>query len=152
MPHQLLTPKQKMSLLASLPSLYERNFQKLLTLIPRLHAITHKSSVKLNNIEYLAITIREQCPYTTIIDIDHLLDNALLPDLSMTIRVYYDASMAEVIHYQRQSHFKPSYEYPNPAMHQPLEKRQINLFFDDWLKHCLNLSKQVDISESPTST
>ncbi len=152
MKNTALKPKIKTALLAAMPGIYESNFQRLLMLIPNLRSINHQSSLKLNLIEHLVITIREQCPYTTTIEIDHLLNNALLPDLSMTIQVYYDACMAEVIQYQQQGHFKPSYSYPNAGMHQPLEKRQINLLFDDWLKHCFNISTRIGLQESPTST
>lgn len=147
-----LNPRLKTALLAAMPGIYERNFARLLTLIPHLKTINHQSSLNLNQMEHLVITIREQCPYTTTIDIAHIMESALLPDLSMSIRVYYDASMAEVIRYQQQGHFKPSYIYPNERMHQPLEKRQINLLFDDWLKHCVNISRLAGIHESPTST
>ena len=126
-------------LLADLPRLYEQNYRTLLHLIPDLHDIHHESRLTLNDIEHLSITVSEQCRYTTVIEIGHLLNNALLPDLTMTIRVYHDARMAEVIRYQRHSRFKTSYNYPNESMYQPLEKRQINLFFDDWLKHCIKL-------------
>jgi len=142
MPNHITNQKKKTELLAALPRLYEQNYHTLLQLIPELQNIKHQAKITLNNIEQLSITVLEQCRYTTFINIDHLLNNALLADLSMTIRIYHDARMAEVIRYQNHGHFKPSYNYPNESMHQPLEKRQINLLFDDWLKHCLKISHQ----------
>jgi len=139
-----------MALLAAMPGLYEQNYESLLRLIPNLHDIQHETRLTLNDIEHLSITIREQCRYTTVIDIGHLLNNSLLPDLTMAIRVYHDARMAEVIRYQCHSHFKPSYNYPNEEMLQPLEKRQINLFFEDWLKHCITISHQQRMQQSAT--
>jgi len=141
-------PKEKTALLAALPRLYEKNYQTLSQLIPGLQNISHQTQLTLNDIEQLSITIDEQCRYTTIINIDHLLNNALLPDLTMTIRIYHDARMAEVIRSQHHSRFKPSYSYPNELMHQPLEKRQINLFFEDWLKHCIEISHQQRIQKA----
>lgn len=52
------------------------------------------------------------------------------------IRVYHDAKMAEVIASQNMTRIQPSYMYPNPHMHQPDEKMQVNQFLYDWLKFC----------------
>ena len=151
----MLTPKPnpriKTLLLAALPRLYEQNYRGLLQLIPDLKNMRLQSRLTLNDIEHLQITIREQCPYTTVIDISHLLEHSLVPDLTMTIRVYHDARMAEVIRYQRHSRFKPSYRYPNESMYQPLEKRQINLIFDDWLKHCIAIMQWQQIHKMQIS-
>ena len=118
---QRLNPKVKTLLLAALPRLYEQNYRSLLQLIPDLKDIRHQSQLTLNDIEHLQITVSEQCPFTTIIDIGHVLGNSLVPDLTMTIHVYHDARMAEVSRYQRHGHFKPCYTYPNPSMYQPLD-------------------------------
>jgi hypothetical protein len=146
----MLNTTNKTTLLAALPRLYEQNYRALLQLMPDLHSIQNESQLTLNDMEYLNITISEQCRYTTVIDIGHLLNNALLPDLSMTVRVYHDARMAEVIRYQCHGRFKPSYNYPNEWMYQPLEKRQINLFFDDWLKHCITVSYLQHVQNTQT--
>ena len=135
-------PKVKTLLLAALPRLYEQNYRALLQLVPDLKDLHHQSQLTLSDIEHLHITVCEQCPYTTVLDIGHLLGSSLVPDLTMTIRVYHDARMAEVIRYQRHSCFKPSYTYPNTSMYQPLEKRQINLIFDEWLKHCITIIRR----------
>ena len=145
-----LNPGKKTALLAALPVVYERNYSYLLELIPELGSLHDKTRITLNDLEHLEIVIREQSPFTTVLDIDHVLDNAHLPDMAMSIRVYHDARMAEVIRYQRHSRIQPSYAYPNKDMHQPLEKRQINLFFSDWLKHCFTISWQTGIQTSPT--
>jgi uncharacterized protein YqiB (DUF1249 family) len=147
-----LNPGRKTALLAALPVVYERNYSYLLELIPELGSLHDRTRITLSAIEHLEIVIREQSPFTTVLDIDHVLDNAHLPDLGMSIRAYHDARMAEVIRYQRHSRIQPSYAYPNKAMYQPLEKRQINLFFSDWLKHCFTISWQTGIQTTPTST
>ena len=55
----------------------------------------------------------------------------------LTIRMYHDARVAEVCSSQQIFRIKPRYDYPNIAMHQCDEKRQINVFLSDWLLHCL---------------
>ena len=63
----------------------------------------------------------------------------------MTIRLYHDARMAEVISNQDIRQVKPRYDYPNSKMHLPDEKEQINIFLKEWLQLCLKLG-QVNLS------
>ena len=55
----------------------------------------------------------------------------------MSIRLYHDARMAEVISSQDIFQVKPRYDYPNKNMHQQDEKQQINQFLNEWLHLCL---------------
>ena len=55
----------------------------------------------------------------------------------MTVRVYHDAAMAEVISCYRQRQIAPVNDYPNRFMHHPDEKVQVNGFLADWLDYCL---------------
>jgi len=72
-----------------------------------------------------------------------LLSSILHP--KMTIRLYHDARMAEVISNQDIRQVKPRYDYPNNKMHLPDEKEQINIFLKEWLQLCLKLG-QVNLS------
>ena len=63
----------------------------------------------------------------------------------MTIRLYHDARVAEVISNQGIKQVKPRYDYPNDKMHLPDEKQQINQFLKEWLQLCLKLG-QVNLS------
>ncbi len=64
---------------------------------------------------------------------------SFLPDLSMTIRLYHDARLAEVLTYQQVSRLLAVYKYPNDNMHQPDEKYRVNAFLQHVLKSCLEL-------------
>ncbi|MFT7337922.1 MAG: hypothetical protein ACI92B_001250, partial [Marinobacter maritimus] len=55
----------------------------------------------------------------------------------MTVRVYHDAAMAEVISCYRDTQIAPVNDYPNRFMHHPDEKVQVNGFLADWLEYCL---------------
>jgi len=55
----------------------------------------------------------------------------------MTIRLYHDAKVAEVLEAQRTSRLKAVYEYPNLNMHQRNEKYMVNVFLAEWLHFCL---------------
>ncbi|MEQ9021674.1 MAG: DUF1249 domain-containing protein, partial [Pseudomonadales bacterium] len=56
---------------------------------------------------------------------------------SMLVRVYHDASTAEVVSYQGHRNFKARYSQPNPRMYHADEKMQVNAFLGEWLTHCL---------------
>jgi len=66
---------------------------------------------------------------------DKTLYNALHP--RMSIRLYHDACMAEVISSQDIHQVKPRYDYPNRRMLHQDEKQQINQFLNEWLHLCL---------------
>lgn len=66
---------------------------------------------------------------------DKTLYRALHP--RMSIRLYHDACMAEVISSQDIHQVKPRYDYPNKRMLQQDEKQQINQFLNEWLHLCL---------------
>jgi len=72
-----------------------------------------------------------------------MINTILQPNMS--IRLYHDAQMAEVISSQNIRQVKPRYDYPNKDMHQQDEKQQINQFLNEWLHVCLELG-QVDVT------
>jgi uncharacterized protein YqiB (DUF1249 family) len=103
-----------------------------------------------------AITVHEVTRYTSLITFEQkvfeqvVLDehdyevqiaktNSVLNSFHprMSIRLYHDAQMAEVISSQDVHQVKPRYDYPNKRMHQQDEKKQINQFLNEWLKLCL---------------
>lgn len=98
----------------------------------------------------LVFFVRENAPYTTMLEVsqsgpfDHVVDR---PD--MRVRLYHDVRMAEVSDFQRQRHFHGRYRYPNPEMHQPDEKLQLNRFLGEWLAHGLAHGRLEYQSEAP---
>jgi len=139
-----LSASKKTTLLTELPRIYEENFVRLMRLIPALRDVHGDTTVLLDGSDQLQLSILEQNRYTTLLTLEYCFssDNQMLPNPEMKIRVYHDARLAEVIRYQQHSNIKASYPYPNLKMYQPLEKRQINLFFRDWLIHC-TISKKT---------
>jgi uncharacterized protein YqiB (DUF1249 family) len=84
------------------------------------------------------IQIIDSSRYTSTIEMLQLSTNTpafLRP--KMTIRLYHDAKVAEVLAAQRTSELKPVYEYPNLNMHQRNEKFMVNVFLAEWLHFCL---------------
>jgi len=100
-----------------------------------------------------AITVNEVTRYTSLITFEQTrmedkqstlkaLNKSFHP--RMSIRLYHDARMAEVISSQDIRQVKPRYDYPNKQMHQQDEKQQINQFLNEWLNLCLTHG-QVDV-------
>ena len=100
------------------------------------------------------VTVKEVTRYTSVISFeqDKLALSMGLPNIvadafhpRMTIRLYHDARVAEVLSTQDIRQVKPRYEYPNTQMHQQDEKQQTNQFLNEWLHLCLHLG-QVHIA------
>jgi uncharacterized protein YqiB (DUF1249 family) len=56
---------------------------------------------------------------------------------AITVRMYHDAAVAEVISSHGHKPLKGVNEYPNQFMHHPDEKIQLNRFLAEWLNFCL---------------
>ncbi|XKF14645.1 DUF1249 domain-containing protein [Halomonas sp. BLK-85] len=98
----------------------------------------------------LHLYIHENAPYTTMVHVSQtgLMDH-LLETPKMRVHLYHDVRMAEVTHFQRERHFHGRYRYPNPRMHQPDEKLQLNRFLGEWLAHGLAHGHSEYLHEVP---
>lgn len=96
----------------------------------------------------LQLTVVEQAPYTTMVDVTQTgpLD-AIMDGPRMRVHLYHDVRMAEVTDFQRERHFSGRYRYPNARMHQPDEKLQLNRFLGEWLAHGLAHGHSYDLPE-----
>lgn len=135
--NQMVTTRQNIDRL-NMMMVYEANYIRLIQLIPRLKSISGTVISRGSDLPDIYLSILERGKYTTTVSLTHylMIDGNIVPDLDMKIRVYHDAEVAEVIGYQHESRFASYYPYPNPMMRHHFEKRQINLFFSEWLKYC----------------
>lgn len=118
--------------------IYEDNFKRLMYLLPELkHYGEQPLDVKRQ--EGLHISVLERHKYTTVVEISQHLSPGLsaLAQPTMTVRIYHDAEVAEVLSYQNHQRFRAKYDYPNPDMHQVREKLRVNEFLGEWLDYCL---------------
>lgn len=88
------------------------------------------------------VTVNEVTRYTSLISFEQVntKTNNIFSEVfhpRMSIRLYHDARMAEVISSQDITQVQPRYDYPNKNMHQQDEKQQINQFLNEWLHLCL---------------
>lgn len=90
----------------------------------------------------LRFSIRERCRFTTTVNIQVRVEsfgdlNGEPGCVNMSVRLYHDVNMAEVIACNKKPNRLASYEYPNESMFQPDEKAQQNRFLSEWLGLCL---------------
>lgn len=129
----------------------EANYARLALLLP--DGAQPSRSFGLGQAE-MSIAVVERSPYTTTLEISQQPQTAgsvsffARVSARLTVRVYHDARLAEVIAFASRRRVQPRYEYPNPAMHQPDEKSQWNRFLGEWLSHCLQHG--FDLRESQT--
>jgi len=118
---------------------FEANYDRLMTLIPRINELNGLVTASVDGLMDLHLEVIDRSRYTTTVSLTHYLDEQgrLIANPYMRIRLYHDAKVAEVLAYQNQSRFKHEYPYPNPKMHQRHEKRQLNLFLAEWLTYCI---------------
>ena len=125
--------------------IYEQNFSRLMRLLPMLHDSEARVATEAVRVaEALVVQVLEHHKYTTVIRLTHdLPELTRVPQPVMTVRIYHDASVAEVLSYQHVSRFQPKYDYPNPNMHQIREKSRLNEFLGEWLEYCLSRGRSV---------
>ena len=136
--------------LSTLMNLCDVNYMLLLKLLADKEDVGQTRYFFISDFLSYELTVNEVTKYTTLITISQnaqMLGNNLsqLFNPKMSIRLYHDARMAEVISSQDIRQVKPRYDYPNPQMHLPNEKEQINTFLKEWLQLCHELG-QVKIT------
>ena len=86
----------------------------------------------------LAVTVVDKAAHTTHLSFQGTIGRtAWLGRISLLVRVYHDARMAEVVLCQNKRVNLLRYAYPNVEMFQPNEKSQLNQFLGYWLDHFL---------------
>lgn len=92
------------------------------------------------------ISVIECFKYTTTLEIVQKPDiGQWLSNPTMQVRVYHDASTAEVTSYQSHRNFQPKYSQPNSKMYHRDEKTQVNRFLGEWLTHCLEAGRSIKV-------
>ncbi len=134
----------------------ESNYFRLLRLFPELHRDDQRRiGLSFNGGVGVELLVLERTRYTTLMSITQELlegDKDVADARSertdksvtvcwfkppmLTVRLYHDAQIAEVITYDSNRGVRPRNVYPNKQMFQPDEKRQWNNFLEEWLVLC----------------
>lgn len=120
----------------------EANYARLCKLMPGGRGEDFSFAVRVGgDLWKTGIRVVEISRYTTTVQLARTDNKALSPSWltvpQLTVRLYHDARMAEVLAWERHRRIKPRYDYPNRAMYQSDEKAQINRFLGEWLALCL---------------
>jgi uncharacterized protein YqiB (DUF1249 family) len=93
------------------------------------------------------LRVIERSPYTTTLELSRTAlegSSAWLSMPKLTLRMYHDAKLAEVLAWEGHKRLRPRYEYPNQSMYQNDEKYQLNRFLGEWLTVCLAQGHSLD--------
>ena len=86
----------------------------------------------------VSIKLLENTPYTDTLLLEQTASaGKWVNDPSMTVRVYHDVAVAEVISSKGHRRIEATNQYPNRFMHHPDEKSQLNAFLSEWLSFVL---------------
>lgn len=119
----------------------EINYHRLIRLLPTLNDEEEwlfGVEAATDQLRQVSISVVERSKYTTTLAVaqESLLDD-WVPKPTLTVRLYHDAKMAEVLAFQRNHHLDGIYDYPNRNMYHRDEKAQQNAFLGEWLEFCL---------------
>jgi uncharacterized protein YqiB (DUF1249 family) len=129
--------------LAELQATCAKNYALLMSLLPDIDTSELSYTFSASKTLQYRITLLDTAPYTTTLKMEQINGAAILPTPVMDVRLYHDAKMAEVLSSQYAGAIAPSYDYPNPDMHQKDEKERVNAFLSEWLNFCLKHRQTV---------
>lgn len=117
----------------------DANYLRMMKLFPRLRDddVNSFGVVLAGQSHRVRLEVLERGPYTTLVELLQLPRAAWNARPRMVVRLYHDARSAEVVECHGARHFRAVYDYPNPHMHQPDEKVQVNRFLTEFLSMCL---------------
>jgi len=115
---------------------YERNYALLVGMFAKLIEQNVDEAVTFNipGRGETRVQVVERCRYTLTMVLAEAYSADVVPEMSMRVRLYHDASLVEVIAYQGFTDMLPKHMdlgRGNPQNHQ--EKQQANLLLHDWL-------------------
>jgi len=129
---------------------FERNYCALLAMLDETRLL------ELGRVQFelgsypVELEVLEETRYTILLKISQKfsVSDLMLTDAILTVRIYLDARLAEVISYQGRHSIQYKYPYPNEGMFVPDEKRQCNLLLYDWLNACSRLNYKETLIEN----
>jgi len=124
---------------AGLMELYECNYIRLRNLVPDLETVGDQMISRVDGVLDLHLKIVERCKFTTTLNLSYYFydDEGSFPAPDMTVRLYHDAQVGEVIACGRRRGVRhASYNRMFNSYTLP-EKWRMNRFLQKWLGYCL---------------
>jgi len=86
----------------------------------------------------IQLQITESSRYTNLVLLQQIqAEGKWLNNPRLSVRLYHDARMAEVVSAANHARVEGVNGYPNKKMHLPDEKLQLNQFLGEWLNFCV---------------
>ena len=127
----------------------ETNYLRLLRLLPTIDEQSEWSfgvETASEELSRVSIFVIERSKYTVTLRLAQESDLVdWMPQPTITVRLYHDAHVAEVLSFQKNRYVRQRYEYPNQRMYMPDEKAQLNAFLGEWLQHCKNVGISTEV-------
>ncbi len=133
--------------LSALMSLCDANYLKLMKLLPQLEEANERYfglSRGQHELGLIRIQVLERCKYTTMLRLEQSAQCDFVEPTCMEVRLYHDASMAEVTSCQGIENIQAKYVQANRAVFQKDEKALCNEFLADWLSYCLRFGYELE--------
>ncbi len=91
----------------------------------------------------------QQTAYTMTIrmQVSSIKNDPVSEETNWIIRLYHDASIAEVLADEKGRQLSSRYPYPNAAMHHPDEKYRLNEHLGEWLLNCYKKATNEENSQ-----
>ena len=116
---------------------FEKNYSHLGTLLPEIIELKSATLIYRDNLKLIKINCLEVSRYTTLISLQLTFKEcSQIPIIEMTVRLYHDAEVADVVSYQNLKHLVAPYfsEEKNKAEN---HKRQANILLNEILMSCV---------------
>lgn len=140
-PNQNVRMKKYVPDIVHLGALFESNYRRIMKLLHLVGEDDELNILLYNGERYIGTVNAKN------IDSAKYTDTILLQQIStagpwlnnpaLTVRMYHDAAVAEVISSRGHRPLEGRNDYPNKFMHHPDEKVQLNRFLAEWLSFCL---------------
>jgi len=116
---------------------FERNYTYLREIFPEIIELDSDALIYRDNLKSVKIHCLEVSRYTTLISLSLIFTQCpTIPPVEMTIRLYHDAEVADVISYQNITRLVAPYFSNEKETHQN-HKRQANILLYELLSGCL---------------
>ena len=116
---------------------FERNYTYLREIFPEIIELDSNALIYRDNLKSVKIHCLEVSRYTTLISLSLIFTQCpKIPPVEMTIRLYHDAEVADVISYQNITRLVAPYFSNEKETHQN-HKRQANILLYELLSGCL---------------
>ena len=128
--------------IARFGAICEANYVLLCKLLKQFEAgavVSYGLHVQDMSLGQIRLMVKESSRYTNLVMLEQIhTSGKWLNNPHLSVRLYHDARMAEVISAANHSRVEGVNGYPNKKMHLPDEKLQLNQFLAEWLNFCVS--------------